>query len=298
MQGIVGKGDRDFDGQQLIDGKALFEMYRPDSLNFILGAGINSGYDVGNWDDLIAAMRDSIEKINGTTSSEIKSFEKDICNTNYIAPQILKDLNSSQYYSVLYDNLYGKYNARKLAKATRPNIEDTNLYQVVRILATQERDATVLTFNYDDILEQVFYNNFSGSTISSSFNHARKMNAKVEIIHSHGFFPYKGSPHSIVLSSYEYMEKYLKSGSYAKRRLTEQLKKTNLILGNSLADYEEQKVFFANHKRYRNHFDFIFAKASDELWMDQYKTIYFLKMGVIPVFFSDFDEMNDYLKSL
>lgn len=147
------------------------------------------------------------------------------------------------------------------------------------------------------------FNNFPATKYISEYNSSKNKLGipHVTVSHSHGFFPSvvaTSTPHSIVLSCYEYMEGYL--NGYAKKKLRSQLKHSNIIIGNSMADYEEQKVFYSNHRRNRAHFDFIFLKSNgtENLWMDRYQTIYFIKMGVIPVFFSDFDEMNGYLKRL
>jgi hypothetical protein len=96
------------------------------------------------------------------------------------------------------------------------------------------------------------------------------------------------------------MNTYLSPRAYARKQLNEQLKFTNILLGNSLSDYEEQKVFFAHHERYLSRFNYIFTtyNSSSNAWMDRYKTIYYLKMGVIPVFFSDYIVMNNFLKRL
>lgn len=292
-----------------IDGMNLCKKI-PRNINFIVGAGINCGYGIGEWDSLIDAMRGEIRRIkhipiSSSTSDILVDFEKKMLNTNYIAPQMLKDINSYSYERVLYDNLYSVFNPMNTDKKYNSTIEDTNLYQIVRIAANQPGECKVLTFNYDNVLEMVLNNNFSVSySTSYRYSHTSIINPKVEIIHLHGFFPYissgKISSHGVILSSYEYMEGYEKSASYARKRLTEQLRKTNIIIGNSLADYEEQKVFFSHHRKYVSDFSFLFTKSSGigNEWMDYYKLIYYWKMGVIPVFFDSFPDMNKFLKTL
>lgn len=312
LMGIVGfdSRDRKDDSKKRIDGLTIFNQNKPKILNFIIGAGVNTGFGIGDWNNLIDAMRTSIRGLKGipvpggTTPDYLKEFEEKMCNTNYIAPQILKDLDSKVYYHRLYENLYNSFNPAKTSKLLNASIVDTNLYQIARISASQKGDNSILTFNYDNVLELIFDNNFA-INVHTEYKKARKApGAKVEIVHSHGYYPCMGpsaGPHySIVLSCYEYMDGYMEAKTYARRQLSEQLKKVNLIIGNSLSDYEEQKVFFTQHKKHLSKFNYLFLKSSDaaNAWMDEYRTVYYMKMGIIPVFFSDFKDMNDFLKTL
>ncbi len=286
-------------------GKSLFEEKYPSQYQFILGAGINEGYGLGDWNSLIATIRSKIRVLKGIPTvaahDELVEFEKKMSNTNYIAPQILKDLDSNEYYDAIYSNLYSSFNANDTDRSLNPSIEDTTLYQVARIIATKN-DSSVLTFNYDNVLEQVLGRNFATPFWSSYYKSKRK--SGIPIIHSHGFYPYGASgskhAHSIIFSCFEYMNGYLKSGSYARTKLYEHIKRPCILIGNSLSDYEEQKVFFLHHRVYLSQFSYMFTTKSpaSDRWMDIYKSIYFFKMGVIPVFFDDFPQMIKYLKKL
>ena len=286
-------------------GKIMFESIRPSQYRFILGAGVNSGYGLGNWNCLIDSIRDEIRALkgipHGTKPDILLKFETDMSNTNYIAPQILKDLDSVIYYDTIYKSLYGSFNPNIVNQTLNPTIEDTTLFQIARILAKDE-NSVALTFNYDDVLEQVLNCNFSTPYYSDYYQSSKSKG--IQIIHSHGFYPYGSSgvkhARSIVFSCFEYMDGYLSSKTYARRRLYEQIQQPCLLVGNSLSDYEEQKVFFLHHKNRLSHFSYLFTTRNnaDNYWMDIYRSIYYLKMGVIPVFFDDFPQMIDYLKKL
>jgi hypothetical protein len=235
------------------------------------------------------------------TSTELTDFEGKLCNTNYVAPQILKDIDSNAYRKTIYDTLYFSGYDDTFLKLGKP-VVDTNLYQVARIASQRKRLTRILTFNYDDVLETILERYFRGITYNSRYKGSRNnLSApNIEAVHSHGFLPFHGKTrkHDLVFSSYEYMESYRRSNSYARKMLSEQLKRVNILIGNSLTDYEEQKVFYINHNSNLSHYDYLFLRRHTEDWMNYYIYIYFIKMGVIPVFFDTFDTMNAYLKRI
>ena len=291
-------------------GKQVFEeIFDNETYNFILGAGVNVDYRIGNWDYLINDIRDEISNIKGISKKDLCSFEEKMLNTNYIAPQILKDLNVKDYYYVLENNLYHNFDINDTVELRRlngtnpkKNIKDTTLYQIARITASQKGNSKVLTFNYDNVFELVLKNNFPNVRSCTVYKKQKSTGKKIEIIHSHGYLPYNydrvANAKGIILSSYEYMEGYLDKNEYAKRELDNQLFLKNIIVGNSMADYEEQKTFFNHHKDYPSDFSFLLTTKSSYSWMDEYRTKYYWKMGVIPVFFDDFTSMTDYLKTI
>lgn len=151
----------------------------------------------------------TIKNISETEESQDKliSFEKAVLNTNYIAPQILKSIDSVAYNKVLYSSLYQDFNEKKTSSKYNKEIEDTNLYQVARIMARQHGNSRVLTFNYDNVLELVIGNNFN-KNIQTRYRYSRAnvVNPKIEIVHSHGYLPFSEdkmpAASSIVLSSH------------------------------------------------------------------------------------------------
>lgn len=313
LTGVLALSDNDIKSLETkyLNGLEIFSSLRPDTLNFIIGAGVNKDFGFADWDELVEEIRRQIRNIQRISHpvvgvvDELIEFEAKMLNTNYIAPQILKDLNSNIYYKTIYDVLYGNFNPNSTELSYDSKLANTNLYQVARICDMQKKQTSVLTFNYDNLLELILKNNFTSSIVNSSYRYSKnpKYDPDINIYHPHGFYPYttsKPRPYSLILSSYEYMNTYLSPGAYARKQLNEQLKFTNILLGNSLSDYEEQKVFFAHHERYLSRFNYIFTtyNSSGNAWMDRYKTIYYLKMGVIPVFFNDYIEMNNFLKSL
>ena len=182
----------------------------------------------------------------------------------------MKGQDINRYNAVIYGNLYSGFEERNLNKLYNPKIENTNLYQIARIISERNKKTKVLKFNYDQMLEKVISFNFKRATYDSIYkNHRGVGYLNNQIFHPHGLYEYgnKDKPRSIVLSTYEYFEAY-KSDGYAYKQLMNQLDDTNMIIGNSLSDYEEQKVFYHHYKNDRSSWHYIFLKKStcDKKW--------------------------------
>ena len=270
--------------------------------DFILGAGVNIDYKIGSWASLINAIENEISIKTGISIADVEDFESRICNTNYIAPQILKNMNENQYYQIIYDSLYSLYGGASTPNEDYKRVEDTNLYQVARIASNQKQRTRILTFNYDCVLEDVLTKYFPQIIYNRLCKGSKKSisGSKIDIVHSHGYMDKKTSSlsYGIILSSFEYMEGYRHANSYPRKNLSLQLQNDNYIIGNSLCDYEEQKDFFDNHKSNSSHYDIMLTTYMDKGWEDATRIVYFFKLGVIPMLFNDFGEMNDFLKSL
>ena len=321
--GIDSIDEIDYSKIDLDFGKSILEKKKLSDFSFIIGAGANKddnlGISIGKWEELINEMQNAIRIDKGlpiptipvTTppidpdsfkpKDSLINFEESICNTNYIAPQLLKIQNETEYYKVIYANMYSSFNPATLSLATNPKLVNTSLYQIARIIQKRRASFRILTFNYDDIFEQIIEYNFKLNYQSVYKTHKLDSTYDVHIIHSHGFYPY-GKPafrKGIVLSTYEYLKSYKTVRSYARKLLNEQLETVNILVGNSLSDYEEQKVFYSHYIGTPSKWHFIFLKRNEpkEKWMDIFILKYFMKMGVIPVFFDNFPNMYKYLKT-
>lgn len=80
--------------------------------------------------------------------------------------------------------------------------------------------------------------------------------------------------------------------------LVKQLHTTNLIVGNSISDYEKQKVLRQNISNNPYEYQFMLTVKNNEIWMNRCQTMFLMQMGVIPVYCDSFEDMNQYLKQL
>lgn len=269
---------------------------------FILGAGINHGYGMPSWEEL---ENDFINVLDGLLGkSACKSINESTFNTNYGTFQIVKDVIYPQYESKLKNMI----NA-----AVAPSKGDnTTLEAVSAVLDAQRKiidNQIVLTFNYDDLLEQSLSNCFAVKS-KSVYKSDSKIDstAPVNVIHSHGYLP-KTSPipkkyfNSVVLTTDEYFDNYKYPSAYGYSSLYFHLDDTCCFVGNSLTDYEEQKVISAHFAKNPASFHYWYGAFEDRpIEAIMYKTVFLLKIGVIPLWFSDHDqykgEFFNYAKGL
>lgn len=272
--------------------------------SFILGSGIDYDYGIGKWETLIANIENKTSLLSGVPVADLNQFSKDRCNTNYYTPQILKDISPGDYFCIIRNFLYSSFNERETDFKSEPGIINRNLFQICRIVAAQtafSANQTILTFNYDDIVEQTLLNSF-GKVSFSSYKNCEKGAESIIVEHVHGMLPFKGETDkhrkSIVLAHDEYLNNYSASTSYSYSKLYAQLRKRNLIIGNSVADYEEQKVFYNHHKMYLNEFSYALMVKKPVDWLNYYAVVSLYKIGIIPIFFDSYPDMCNYLKTI
>lgn len=272
--------------------------------SFILGTGVSSYFNVTRWDDLLDIIKEKLVNEINTDKKLLEKFQNEIGNTNYVLPQIKKDYNRESYFNIIHDGLYKNFDINKIDAKINNDLKNQIIYTIAERLSNQvQRNSkqNVLTFNYDDFLEKIFKHNFSNVSVKSIYKGKKEISEGINIIHSHGFLPEESSNNehkeSIVLSSFEYMDTYEDSNSYGYKTLYSHLDKTNIIIGNSMADYEEQKVFRNHHKLHLSKYHYALFKKSERQWMDIYKARYLFSIGVIPLFFNKFSEMADFLNN-
>lgn len=276
-------------------------------LSFIVGSGISKSFTEIGWEELINNLKSYIISKLGTDSDTMEKFQEDIGNTSYVIPQIVKDLDKTMYYQIIYDGLYSNFSSKKINIETNPNLENETIYQVATAIAlnSQIYEQDILTFNYDDFLERIININFSLLCESVFQGEKSRTESNIKINHVHGFLPYNDGKipgenykNSVILSNYEYMDAYDGYTSKAYKALYNQLHKKNLIIGNSVADYEEQKVFRNHHNTYLSEYNYLFTTKNKHQWINDYKTIYFFNLGIIPIFFENHNQIAEFLRDL
>lgn len=281
---------------------------------FLLGTGVSFDYGAKPWKKVIEEMEMEIMRINPFLYP--KGINASLFNTPYGIPQILKDLNQSLYYSSIYSSLYGS--------GTFVSVKNSNLYSVAKCIERQwiknpNQNTTILTYNYDDFLEKEF-NSIPFDCISDYANNKIPIdNSPMTIVkHLHGFLPYeyiskpetikKEFEKTIVLTDIEYNDAYEKESLYAISNLTSFLEKSTIIVGNSVTDYEERKVF-RKKKNGEGPFHFLLRRkyikdeedkfdTSNPVVDDYYIFSYFLQIGIITIFVNNHSEIKTIIDSL
>ncbi len=290
--------------------EALLELRRLKNYDyrFVVGSGINSGYGFPLWKDLEKEFKGATDCILGKKGA-CEEISQNTFNSNYGFFQITKDISVTEYQKIIED---------VINSAIEPSpSDDTTLTAVAAVLYAQslrraKNGQKVLTFNYDDWLERALKKCYQADVVTffktmpiQPPNHY----SSFQVIHSHGFIPKFPNPvfayhyRSLVLTTDEYFANYKSPSSYGYKQLYDHLNDTCCFVGNSLTDYEEQKVISNHFEDHPSQFHYFYGSTeglSDEVIL--YKTLFLLRMGVIPLWYPSHAaykaEFRKYAKSL
>lgn len=265
--------------------------------NFILGAGVSIPYGIIGWDDIIKECKKAFESLTFHSSDNIIRASY---NTTYGSCQLLKDTYPEEYYSIIESSvLSSSLQQQSKCKTTLEAI--TNIIFKQNTLNKQQ---VVFTFNYDELLEKLIRKiPLDYDQIYKGKKHASS-NVDVVIIHSHGLIPgkeclkLKKYKDSLVFSNDEYNTAYKYSHSFSYEQLKTQLVKTNIFVGNSISDYEEQKIIKNLHDDNLSKFHLALMIKNPDYYVNVYNAIRLMKIGVICIFFDTPDQMANFIDNL
>lgn len=146
---------------------ALKELKKPNEFyRFVVGAGINYGYGLPLWDDIKADFENAVDSLLAPKASEF--INKEVFNTNYGSFQILKDISYHEYHDLL---------TKMVSYTTMPKrIDESTLTAISAVIYAQymksNRKQTILTFNYDELLESTIENSF-GVSVETVYKHSK-----------------------------------------------------------------------------------------------------------------------------
>lgn len=306
----------------------IFDIYksRNELYHFVLGTGVSLDYKADTYttkigEEPIYGILDweSLENEFKTTfdsKMELDGFADKVIayayGVKYASFQIVKDFYPKDYEKLMYN-----LSQWRKQKDIIVHEKDT-LNSIAKILLKQSKNINlleqkVLTFNYDNILEYILsLKNDKLSIYSASKSNEvkpdEKHNNSIEIIHSHGFLPdtkvsldnINDYIKDIVLTNDEYINAYKTINSYAYHQLYDFLNDTCCFIGNSITDYEEQKVISTIYSTSTSSFHFAFLsmpngnkKEIDNLVL--YKSFTLLSFGIIPLWFTNIGDLKEYL---
>lgn len=291
------KGEEGFKSIQ-----SLFELRKTNDFGyrFIVGSGINVGYDMPLWQDLENQFKDVVNNI----------FKKKICddiskqtfNNNYGAFQIVKDLSVKDYKHILESMINHSKEPDRSDNSTLTSVAAV-LY--AQNLKYQDINQYVLTFNFDDLLERALMNCYCEDALTIYKNSIATVTLpgfSYFITHSHGFIPKAPDPvlkvhyQSVVLTTKEYFDNYKKPSSYGYEELYKHLDKICCFVGNGLTDYEEQKVISKHFSDNPSSFHFFYNSMEGlPIEVIMYKTIFLLKIGIIPLWYNSHEQYKNEL---
>lgn len=172
-----------------------------------LGAGVGMSAKMPSWNELLKDLMGEIKKLKGETLDafkELSSHVLDECGNSYLVmcrylqTAIKLHDDKVKFSDLIQKHLYGKKEPSKL-------LDD--LANIVQQRKTEE----VLTYNFDDLLEQYLIKlglQEGKDFITISKDAEISGNEMLPIYHVHGVIPEKGPSDIVVFSEEEYHKRY------------------------------------------------------------------------------------------
>lgn len=172
-----------------------------------LGAGVGRSAKMPSWKDLLKDLMGEVKKLKGETLDafkELSSHVLDECGNSYLVmcrylqTAIKLHDDKVKFSDLIQKHLYGKKEPSKLLN---------DLANIVQQRKTEE----VLTYNFDDLLEQYLIKlglQEGKDFITISKDAEISGNEMLPIYHVHGVIPEKGPSDIVVFSEEEYHKRY------------------------------------------------------------------------------------------
>lgn len=199
--------------------ETLKKRIKENRLSIFIGAGVSASAGVPTWQNLLECLcvKNGIPKID----SEIDELTKArfIIEEKYKEKGKIKDL----FYSHMKDCLYN-------------NTHKSQLLSSISTLVQKYNVESIITYNYDSLLEEEINNNNNGNKKCESI-YDKTRTSDLPVYHVHGYIPKSGFHSEVVLGESEYHKIYQEAYNWGNvEQLHALCRNTCLFIGLSMKD--------------------------------------------------------------
>lgn len=293
--------------KQILDN--AHEAVRTYRTTFVLGAGVSASAGGPSWDKLLKKVIREFKKTDNYTAADIKKLSTNLANSSIILGRYALPQNErSQRY--LAEFLQKKVLYRGLHES--PLVTEI----VSECLKDGNNVESIITYNYDDIIEQEFdrqqYEPWENSYVSI-YEKDRALSNQIPIYHVHGYVPkskQEGLDMKPVFSESEYHAIYKEAFQWSN---IEQLhafnRNTCIFIGLSMTDPNLRRLLdisLSNSDGEAHHYVFLqrnnlsFRKSVVEKNRNYFEiqTEMYQHLGLNVIWYEDHDEIPKMLKSI
>lgn len=231
----------------------LIEKYKQGKLVLVLGAGISKSFNIPDWNELLSKLL-----INHFKTSEgfNKEFESEIVEVfNYMNKD--NELKKGRYIQSLYEKDKEPYALENNVRDTlykETKIGDTSTIDNIVLLIQSLKVNSVITYNYDDILERRLYIKNPNFKVKSLHGESQDFNKdEFPIYHVHGFLPESSilnENNKITFGEKTYHDQYLDIySSHNIIQITKFRENSCLFIGVSLRDPNTRRLLDLANKK-------------------------------------------------
>ena len=211
-----------------------------------IGAGVSCSAKLPNWNELLNRIGNSLVARGKISISQLKDLPKDSFNSDLVLVRLLEAANDDDgedvFMALVHEALYGFPFSRK----------SFLLQAIIQLIKTGKVEA-VISYNYDDLLEEALLSEPVPVPVSAIDRKNRPAAGTFPILHVHGFLPQRTDPsyeRNIVLSEKKYHELYMDAFNWANiEQLHALTQSTCFFIGLSLKDPSIRRLLDIAHQK-------------------------------------------------